>query len=148
MAALRSLLNLVPDTATVVRNEVEVVVPVSELKVGDIVVVRPASRIPVDGVIVSGASAVDESMLTGESMPVEKGEGAEVSGGTLNSFAPLTIRATRVGSETVLAQIVRMVQDAQGDRAPIQRVADIVAARFVPAVIAIAVVTFAAWILA
>src|SRR5260370_10597556 len=148
MAALRSLLNLVPDTATVVRNEVEVVVPVSELKVGDIVVVRPASRIPVDGVIVSGASAVDESMLTGESMPVEKGEGAEVSGGTLNSFAPLTIRATRVGSETVLAQIVRMVQDAQGDRPPTQRVADIVAARFVPPGIAIAVVTLAAWILA
>src|SRR5260370_30085866 len=144
MAALRALLNLVPDAATVVRDGIEIAVPVSELKVGDIVIVRPASRIPVDGVIVSGASAVDESMLTGESMPVEKGEGAEVSGGTLNSFAPLTIRATRVGSETVLAQIVRMVQDPQGDRAPTQRLADIVAARFVPSVIAIAVVTLAA----
>src|SRR5260370_16146980 len=145
MAALRSLLNLVPDTATVVRDGTEVSVPVSELKVGDIVLVRPASRIPVDGVVVAGASAVDESMLTGESMPVEKGQGAEVSGGTLNTVAPLTIRATRVGSKTVLAQIVRMVQDAQGDRAPIQRVADVVAARFVPTVIAIAALTFAAW---
>jgi Cu+-exporting ATPase len=145
MAALRSILNLVPDTATVVRDGSEVTVPVSELKVGDIVLVRPASRIPVDGVVVAGASAVDESMLTGESMPVEKGEGAEVSGGTLNTFAPLTIRATRVGAETVLAQIVRMVQDAQGDRAPIQRVADVVAARFVPTVIALAALTFAAW---
>jgi Cu+-exporting ATPase len=145
MAALRSLMSLVPDTATVVRDGTEVIVPVTELKVGEIVLVRPASRIPVDGVVVTGASAVDESMLTGESMPAEKGEGAEVSGGTLNTFAPLTIRATRVGSETVLAQIVRMVQDAQGDRAPIQRVADLVAARFVPTVIAIAALTFAAW---
>jgi P-type Cu+ transporter len=145
MAALRSLMNLVPDTATVVRDGTEVTVPATELKVGDIVLVRPASRIPVDGVVVAGASAVDESMLTGESMPAEKGEGAEVSGGTLNTVAPLTIRATRVGSETVLAQIVRMVQDAQGDRAPIQRVADVVAARFVPTVIAIASLTFAAW---
>jgi P-type Cu+ transporter len=145
MAALRSLLNLVPDTASVVRDGIEIAVPVSELIVGDVIVVRPASRIPVDGVIVTGASAVDESMLTGESMPVDKGAGAEVSGGTLNTFAPLTIRATRVGAETVLAQIVRMVEDAQGDRAPIQRVADLVAARFVPAVIAIAALTFGAW---
>src|SRR5258705_1338986 len=145
MAALRSLMNLVPDTATVVREGTEVSVPDAVLKVGDIGLVRPASRIPVDGVVDSGASGVDQSMLTGESMPVEKGEGAEVSGGTLNTFAPLTIRATRVGSETVLAQIVRMVQDAQGDRAPIQRVADVVAARFVPTVIAIAALTFCAW---
>src|SRR4029077_14728337 len=130
---------------TVVRDGTEVTVPATELEVGDVVLVRPASRIPVDGVVTSGASAVDESMLTGESMPAEKGEGAEVSGGTLHTFAPLTIRATRVGSETVLAQIVRMVQDAQGDRAPIQRVADMVAARFVPTVIAIAALTFAAW---
>ena len=108
--------------------------------------VRPASRIPVDGVIVTGASAIDESMLTGESMPVDKAAGAEVSGGTLNTAAVITVRATRVGSETALAQIVRMVADAQGDKAPIQRVADAVAARFVPAVIAIAVLTFVAWI--
>jgi Cu+-exporting ATPase len=145
MNALRSLLTLVPDTATVVRDGKEFVEQVSELEVGDVVLVRPASRIPVDGVIVTGASAVDESMLTGESMPVDKTPGAEVSGGTLNTVAVITVRATRVGSETALAQIVRMVADAQGDKAPIQRVADAVAARFVPAVIAIAVLTFVAW---
>ena len=128
------------------RDGKEFVVPVSELAVGDVVLVRPASRIPVDGVIITGASAVDESMLTGESMPVDKSAGAEVSGGTLNTTAVITVRATRVGSETALAQIVRMVADAQGDKAPIQRVADAVAARFVPAVIAIAVLTFVAWI--
>jgi Cu+-exporting ATPase len=145
MAALRSLLTLVPDTATVVRDGKEVAVFAADLAVGDVVIVRPASRIPVDGVIVSGASAIDESMLTGESMPVEKSAGAEVSGGTLNTAAAITVRATRVGSETALAQIVRMVADAQGDKAPIQRVADAVAARFVPAVMVIAVLTFAAW---
>jgi len=146
MAALRSLLTLVPDLATVVRDGQEMVVPVSKLAVGDIVLVKPASRIPVDGVIVTGASAIDESMLTGESMPVDKLAGDEVSGGTLNSAAAITVRATRVGSETALAQIVRMVADAQGDKAPIQRVADAVAARFVPAVIATAALTFSAWI--
>ena len=146
MNALRSLLTLVPDVATVVRDGKEFVVQVSELAVGDVVLVRPASRIPVDGVIVTGASAIDESMLTGESMPVDKAAGAEVSGGTLNTAAVITVRATRVGSETALAQIVRMVADAQGDKAPIQRVADAVAARFVPAVIAIAMLTFIAWI--
>src|SRR5258708_1177217 len=145
MAALRSLLTLVPDVATVLRDGKEYVVPVSDLAVGDVVLVRPASRIPVDGVIVTGASAIDESMLTGESMPVDKATGAEVSGGTLNTAAAITVRATHVGSETAIAQIVRMVADAQGDKAPIQRVADAVAARFVPAVIAIAVITFVAW---
>lgn len=145
MAALRSLLTLVPDTATVVRDSKEMVLLAAELAVGDVVIVRPASRIPVDGVIVTGASAIDESMLTGESMPVEKSAGAEVSGGTLNTAATITVRATRVGSETALAQIVRMVADAQGDKAPIQRVADAVAARFVPAVIAIAAITFVVW---
>jgi Cu+-exporting ATPase len=146
MAALRSLLTLVPDVATVVRDGNERVVPAAELAVGDIVLVKPASRIPVDGVIVTGASAIDESMLTGESMPVDKSAGDDVSGGTLNSAAAITVRATRVGSETALAQIVRMVADAQGDKAPIQRVADAVAARFVPAVIGIAALTFLAWI--
>ncbi len=145
MAALRSLLTLVPDVATVVRDGNERAVPASELAVGDLVLVKPASRIPVDGVIVTGASAIDESMLTGESMPVDKSVGDEVSGGALNTAAAITVRATRVGSETALAQIVRMVADAQGDKAPIQRVADAVAARFVPAVIAIAALTFFAW---
>ena len=145
MAALRSLLTLVPNVGTVVREGKQLVVPVSELAVGDIVLVKPASRIPVDGVIVTGASAIDESMLTGESMPLDKSAGDEVSGGTLNCAAAITLRATRVGSETALAQIVRMVADAQGDKAPIQRIADAIAARFVPAVIAIAALTFFAW---
>jgi len=145
MDALRSLLTLVPDVATLVCDGSECVVPASQLAVGDIVLVKPASRIPVDGVIVTGASAIDESMLTGESMPVDKSAGDEVSGGALNTAAAITVRATRVGSETALAQIVRMVADAQGDKAPIQRVADAVAARFVPAVIGIAALTFFAW---
>jgi Cu+-exporting ATPase len=145
MAALRSLLNLVPDTAIVVREGKEAAIAASEVRVDDTVIVRPGTRIPVDGIVVSGASAVDESMLTGESMPVEKGQGAGVAGGTLNTSGALTIRATRVGADTALAQIVKMVEEAQADRAPIQRIADYVAARFVPAVILIAVLTFVMW---
>ena len=145
MAALRSLLNLVPETAVAVRDGNEISIPATEVRVDDVLIVRPGARIPVDGVVVSGASAVDESMLTGESMPVEKGQGATVAGGTLNTSGALTIRATRVGADTALAQIVRMVEEAQADRAPIQRVADYVAARFVPAVILIAALTFAVW---
>ncbi|HVN27004.1 MAG TPA: cation-translocating P-type ATPase, partial [Candidatus Binataceae bacterium] len=145
MAALRSLLNLVPDTAIVVRDGNEVSVAANEIRVDEIVIVRPGARIPVDGVVIGGASAVDESMLTGESMPLEKGQGASVAGGTLNTSGALTIRATRVGADAALAQIVRMIEEAQGDRAPIQRVADYVAARFVPAVIVVAALTFIAW---
>ena len=145
MAALRSLLQLVPDNALVVRDGNEITVPATDVRVDEVVIVRPGARIPVDGVVVNGASAVDESMLTGESMPVEKGQGAAVAGGTLNSSGALTIRATRVGADTALAEIVRMVQEAQADRAPIQRVADYVAARFVPTVIVIAMLTFIAW---
>ena len=145
MAALRSLLNLVPDTALVVRDGHEINLAATDVRVDDIVIVRPGARIPVDGVVISGASAVDESMLTGESMPVEKGRGAGVAGGTLNTSGALTIRATRIGADTALAEIVRMVEEAQADRAPIQRVADYVAARFVPAVIVIAALTFIAW---
>ena len=145
MAALRALLSLVPDDALVIRDGRERTVKASEIEKGDTVVVRPATRVPVDGEVVSGRSALDESMLTGESMPVEKGPGDEVSGGTLNTSGALTVRATRVGAETVLAQIVRMVEEAQADRAPIQRLADFVAARFVPSVIAVAALTFAAW---
>jgi Cu+-exporting ATPase len=145
MAALRSLLKLVPDTAVVVRDGKEISVAANEVRVDEVVIVRPGTRVPVDGVVISGASAIDESMLTGESMPVEKGQGAAVSGGTLNTSGALTIRATRVGVDTALAQVVRMVEEAQADRAPIQRVADYVAARFVPAVILIAALTFAVW---
>ncbi len=146
MAALRSLLSLVPDQATVIRDGREIAVSAREVRKDDQVVVRPGTRVPVDGVVLAGASAVDESMLTGEAMPVEKGPGAEVTGGTLNTSAVLTVRATRVGAETALAQIVRMVEEAQADRAPIQRVADYVAARFVPAVILAALITFGAWL--
>ncbi len=145
MAALRSLLKLVPDTAIVARDGNEIAISANEVRVDEIVIVRPGTRIPVDGVVVSGASAVDESMLTGESMPVEKGEGASVAGGTLNTSGALTIRATRIGADTALAQIVKMVEEAQADRAPIQRIADYVAARFVPAVIVIAAATFGVW---
>ncbi len=145
MAALRALLSLVPDDAIVIRDRRETTVKASEIRKGDMVLVRPGTRVPVDGEVASGESAIDESMLTGESMPVEKGVGDEVAGGTLNTSGAITIRATRVGAETVLAQIVRMVEEAQADRAPIQRLADFVAARFVPSVIALAVLTFAAW---
>jgi Cu+-exporting ATPase len=145
MAALRSLLNLVPDTAIVMRDGKEIGIPANEVRVDDVVIVRPGTRIPVDGIVISGGSAVDESMLTGESMPVEKGQGAAVAGGTLNTSGALTIRATRIGADTALAQIVKMVEEAQGDRAPIQRIADYVAARFVPSVIGIAAITFAVW---
>ena len=145
-AALRALLRLTPERATVIRDGQETTIAASAVQVGDMVRVRPGEGVPVDGVIVEGSSAVDESMLTGESMPVEKGAGQEVSGGTLNTAAPLIIRATRVGAETAVAQIVRMVEEAQADKAPIQRLADYVAARFVPAVIAIAAVTMAVWL--
>ena len=145
-AALRALLQLTPERATVIRDGQETTIAASAVRVGDMVRVRPGEGVPVDGVIVEGSSAVDESMLTGESMPVEKSVGREVSGGTLNTAAPLIIRATRVGAETTVAQIVRMVEEAQADKAPIQRLADYVAARFVPAVIAIAAVTMAVWL--
>ncbi len=145
-AALRALLRLTPERATLIRDGRETTIAASTAQVGDLIRVRPGEGVPVDGVIVEGSSAVDESMLTGESMPVEKSVGQEVSGGTLNTAAPLIIRATRVGAETAVAQIVRMVEEAQADKAPIQRLADFVAARFVPAVIAIAAVTMAVWL--
>jgi Cu+-exporting ATPase len=120
-------------------------VPVDEVEINDVVVVRPGEKIPVDGVVLSGQSAVDESMVTGESLPVDKGPGDEVIGATINKSGSFRFRATKVGRETALAQIVRMVQEAQGSKAPIQRLADRVAAVFVPAVIALALLVFLAW---
>jgi P-type Cu+ transporter len=114
---------------------------------GDIVVVRPGEKVPVDGVIVSGRSSLDESMITGESLPVEKGVGDTVIGATLNSTGSFQFRATRVGKETALAQIIRLVQQAQGSRAPVQRLVDRVAAVFVPIVLVIALLTFLVWYL-
>jgi len=116
-------------------------VPDGSTPVGEVVIVRPGEKIPVDGLVLSGASAVDESMITGESMPVEKGEGAEVIGATINKTGAFRFRATKVGRDTALAQIVRLVEQAQGTKAPIQRLADRVAAYFVPVVIVIALFT-------
>ena len=143
--AIKKLMGLRAKTARVVRAGLETEVPVDEVRVGDIVLVKPGEKIPVDGVIVEGRSAVDESMLTGESMPVEKGPGDGVIGATLNKLGLLKFEATKVGKETALAQIVKLVEDAQGSKAPIQKLADQVSAYFVPAVIAIALLTFAGW---
>ena len=144
-AAIRELMGLRAKTARVLRAGVETDVPVDEVVPDDVVLVRPGERIPVDGLVLDGRSAVDESMLTGESMPVEKGPGDRVVGATMNREGALRFRATRVGAETALAQIIRLVQHAQGSKAPIQRLADRVAGVFVPAVIAIAAGTFLAW---
>ncbi len=147
-AALRSLAGLQPKTARVLRNEVEVEIPLEELVSGDIVVVRPGERLPVDGEVVSGQSAVDESMLTGESVPVKKVEGSRVVGATINGTGSLRYRATTLGSDSVLAQILKMMRDAQGSRAPMQHLADRVSAVFVPTVIVIAIVAFVVWFVA
>ncbi|HZD05256.1 MAG TPA: heavy metal translocating P-type ATPase, partial [Longimicrobiales bacterium] len=144
-AAIRELMGLQPRTARVVRDGLEADVPIEEVVVDDTVLVRPGERIPVDGVVVQGRSAVDESMLTGESMPVEKAPGDEVVGATINKEGALSFRATRVGAETALAQIVRLVQEAQGSKAPIHRVADQISGVFVPVVIGLAAVTFLIW---
>jgi P-type Cu+ transporter len=144
-AAIRALLDLAPKTARVIRNSREIDIPLDQVNVGDQLRVRPGEKIPVDGTIIEGHSSVDESMITGESVPVEKIAGSRVIGATVNSSGSFIMRAERVGSETLLAQIVKMVGAAQRSRAPIQRLADEVAAWFVPAVIAIAVLTFIAW---
>jgi Cu+-exporting ATPase len=145
--AISALLKLRPGTARVIRNGVEADLPVDQVRVGDLVRVRPGDKVPVDGVIVEGASALDESMLTGESLPVEKTAGDAVIGATLNTSGAFVMRADRVGADTALAQIVRLVERAQGSKASIQRVADAVTGWFVPAVLGIALVTFAAWML-
>lgn len=145
--AVKALLRLRPDTARVLRPGGEREVPVSEVVVGDLVRVRPGDRVPVDGLVIDGASAVDESMLTGEAIPVEKGVGDRAIGATINTSGSFVMRAERVGRDTALAQIVTLVERAQGSKAPIQRVADRVTGWFVPAVIGIAALTFAAWML-
>jgi P-type Cu+ transporter len=146
-SAIRALLDLSPKMARVLAEDgTERDIPLDQVNPGDRLRVRPGEKIPVDGVVLEGQSAVDESMITGESMPVEKGSGARVIGGTVNATGSLIMRAERVGSETMLAQIVKLVSEAQRTRAPIQRLADKVAGWFVPAVIAIAVVTFIAWV--
>ncbi|HZG85649.1 heavy metal translocating P-type ATPase [Paenibacillus sp.] len=143
--AIKSLMGLQAKTALVVRDGEERTVPVEEVLVGDIVLVRPGEKVPVDGVVLEGASSVDESMLTGESLPVEKKPGDAVIGATVNRNGMLRIRAVKVGKDTALAQIIKVVEEAQGSKAPIQRVADAISGIFVPIVVGIAVLTFLAW---
>jgi len=146
--ALKALLGLVPKTARRIEKDgSEHDVPLAQVQPGDLLRVRPGEKIPVDGVVIEGRSTVDESMITGEPIPVEKGPGSKVTGGTVNGTGSFVMRAERVGDATLLAQIVRMVGEAQRSRAPIQRVADKVAAWFVPIVIAVAIVTFVVWFL-
>lgn len=145
-AAIRNLIGLRAKTARVVRAGAEIDLPVEQVEVGDIVIVRPGERVPVDGIVTEGHSAVDESMLTGESLPVEKAPGDMLIGATVNRQGMLKFEATRVGAETALAQIIRLVQEAQGSKAPIQRLADRAASVFVPAVITTAIITFVIWL--
>jgi Cu+-exporting ATPase len=146
-AALRALADLQPPRARVVQDGAELELPVEEVRPGDTVLVRPGERIAVDGVVLSGASAVDEALVTGESVPVAKGEGDAVIGGTINGNGALTVRATTLGAESVLSRIVELMRSAQATRAPIQGLADRVSAVFVPVVIGIAALTFLAWLL-
>ena len=145
--ALRKLMELAPDTAVLLQNGEMREVPVEEVKVGDLVVIRPGSRIPLDGIVTKGSTTVDESMLTGESIPVEKAVDDEVIGGSVNFQGSLTVKVTRTGSDTTLAKIVKMMEDAQGKKAPISKLADTVAGYFVPAVMCIAVIAAVIWLL-
>ena len=144
-AAITALVGLAPKTARVLRGGAEVDIPVEQVVVGDLVRVRPGEKVPVDGVVTDGATAVDESMLTGESLPVDKTTGDTVIGATINRTGSIVLRATAVGADTALAQIVRLVEDAQGAKVPLQRLADRVSAWFVPLVLGLAAVTFVAW---
>jgi P-type Cu+ transporter len=143
--AIRKLVGLSPKTALIVRNGEEKEVLIEDVQVGDLIVVRPGERIPVDGIVREGLSSVDESMITGESIPVEKNAGDEVIGATINKTGSFKFEATRVGKDTTLARIIKMVDEAQGSKAPIQRLADVVASYFVPTVIGIAIITFCIW---
>src|SRR5580700_3591624 len=145
-AAIRSLLKLSPKTARLIGTDgTEMDVPIESIETGDRLRVRPGEKVPVDGVVTDGASSVDESLMTGEPIPVEKATGSSVIGGTVNATGSFLMRAERVGSDTLLAQIVRMVSEAQRSRAPVQKLADRVSAYFVPAVVLAAILTFAVW---
>ena len=143
--AIKKLIGLRPKTAKVKRDGKEMDIPVEDVLVGDVVIVRPGEKIPVDGILTDGKSSVDESMITGESMPVKKEKGDEVIGATINKTGSFQFRTTKVGKDTALAQIIKLVQDAQGSKAPIQRLADVIAGYFVPIVISIAIATFVVW---
>ena len=146
--AIKKLIGLQPKTAKILRGGKEIEIPISEVVVGDLIVVRPGERIPVDGKITEGDSEIDESMITGESMPVHKKVGSPVIGSTINKFGAFTFQATKIGKDTMLSQIIKMVEEAQGSKAPIQRLADLVSSYFVPAVFVVAVLTFVVWFFA
>jgi Cu+-exporting ATPase len=143
--AIKKLMGLQPKTARVIRDAGEKDILIEEVLVGDLIIVRPGERIPVDGIVEEGRSSVDESMITGEGMPVRKAPGDEVIGATLNKTGSFRFRATKVGKDTALAQIIKLVQEAQGSKAPIQRLADVISGYFVPVVISIAIGTFIIW---
>lgn len=143
--AIKKLIGLQPKTAMVIRNGKEIKIPISQLNIGDIIIVKPGQKIPVDGVIVEGSSFVDESMITGESIPIEKKKGDTVIGATINKHGSFKFKATKIGKDTVLSQIIKLVEEAQGSKAPIQRLADKVSGIFVPTVILIAITAFVLW---
>ena len=143
--AIKKLIGLQAKTARVLRDGKEIDLPISEVIIGDIIRVRPGEKIPVDGIIADGESSIDESMITGESMPVDKAKGDVVVGATMNKTGSFTFKATKIGGETMLAQIIKLVQEAQGSKAPIQRLADLVSSYFVPVVLMLAILTFAVW---
>lgn len=145
--AIKSLISLVPEEALIIKNEMEVRIPVEDLEPGDLAVVKPGDRMPADGIVKSGYAAVDESMLTGESIPVEKKEGDSVTGGSINKTGYLRFTVTHTGSETTLSKIIKMVEDAQGEKAPIARFADKISAIFVPVVMLISVISFITWLI-
>ena len=146
--AIKSLMGLSPKTATIIRDEKEVVIPIEEVIVGDIILVKPGEKLPVDGEIISGNTAIDESMLTGESIPVEKNIGSKVIGASINKTGFIKYRATKVGKDTALAQIIKLVEDAQGSKAPIAKLADIISSYFVPTVIILSILSSLAWLIA
>ncbi len=143
--AIKKLIGLQAKTARIVRDGKEIDISISEVSIGDVIRVRPGEKIPVDGIIVEGESSIDESMITGESMPIDKGPGDTIVGATINKNGSFTFRATKVGAETMLAQIIKLVEDAQGSKAPIQRIADLVSSYFVPIVMMLAIATFVVW---
>ncbi len=143
--AIKKLIGLQPKTAKILKDDKEIEIPIGDVKVGDLIVVRPGEKIPVDGKITEGDSEIDESMVTGESMPVHKIVSSAVIGSSVNKFGTFTFQATKIGKDTALSQIIKMVEEAQGSKAPIQRLADLISAYFVPAVIAIATLTFIVW---
>jgi Cu+-exporting ATPase len=146
--AIRKLMGLQAQTATVLRQDQEKEIPVEEVVVGDIIIVKPGQKIPVDGIVTEGHSSVDESMITGESIPVEKVQGSQVVGATINKTGSFKFQATKVGKDTALAQIIKLVEEAQGSKAPIQELADRISAYFVPAVVAIGIIAFIVWLIA